>query len=172
MHKLIVNDDNLREEDITNYMMKGKVLMINSKNQILLGYSYNEYQFIGGTKETNEDLLDTVKREIEEETGINSKDFILKPFACNIGYHKDWPKEGEKQKLEIYYYELFTDLEPIEENMNLTEWEKNGNFELRYIDIDKVEEELRSNALKYGDPHGIASEMLCLLNLYGNMNGR
>ena len=104
MHKLIVNDNNLKEEDITNYMMKGKVLMINSKNQILLGYSYNEYQFIGGTKEVHEDLIDTVKREIEEETGINATNFDLKPFACNIGYHKDWPTKGENQKLEIYYY--------------------------------------------------------------------
>ena len=42
------------------------------------------------------------------------------------------------------------------------------NFELRYIPLDKVEEELKSNAVKYGDKYNIASEMLRIFDYYKN----
>lgn len=40
-----------------------------------------------------------------------------------------------------------------------TDNEKDGNFELRYIPLENVENELRKNADEYGDKRGIAREM-------------
>ena len=54
----------------------------------------------------------------------------------------------------------------ITNNYNLKEEE--GNFELHYIKLSEIETELKSNAEKYGDPHGIAKEMLELLDTYNN----
>ena len=170
MKRIITNINNLKEEDITDLMTKVKILLINSQNEIILGYSHNEYQFPGGTREPNEELINTVNREIEEETGMTLSISALEPFACSIGYYKDWPTEGRNKKVEIYYYEVKTDEMPNLENTKYTEHEREGIFELRYIQLDNVEEELKKNANEFGDPHGITKEMLNLFELYKEKN--
>ena len=168
MKKLINNKFNLKETDITELVQRVKVLLINSKKEILLGYSHNQYQFPGGHVEDNESFIDTVKREVEEETGIKLSISKLEPFVCFIGYWKDWPSKGKNRKTEIYYYELKIDEKPNLLNTNYTEHEKDGNFELRYIPLENVESELKDNATKYGDKYGITREMLELFNIYLN----
>lgn len=169
METIITNNYNLKEEEITEIVKRVKVLLVNSNEEILLGYSNHEYQFPGGHVEEGEELEQTVFREIKEETGINLNITNIEPFACAIGYYKDWPKEGNNRKIEIYYYEIKTDEKPHLDNLNLTEKEKAGNFELRYIKLNEIENELNSNVQNYGDPHGITKEMLELTNIYKNM---
>ena len=40
---IITNDCNLKDEDMTEVVKRVKVFIINSNNEILLGYSHNEY---------------------------------------------------------------------------------------------------------------------------------
>lgn len=166
MKEIITNVDNLKEDEITDLVRKVKILLLNSKNEIMLGYSHNEYQFPGGTQEEGEELLVTVNREIEEETGMKLNLKNIEPFACAKGYYKDWPEIGKNKKIEIYYYEVYTDEEPNLDNLNLTEKEREGNFELRYISFELLEETLIKNADEFGDKHGIAKEMLNLIKVY------
>lgn len=168
MKKIIINNDNLKEKDMTEIVKRVKILLINSKNEILLGYSHNNYQFPGGHVEENEGLIQTVNREILEETGIELNINNIEPFACNLGYYKDWPEEGKNRKIEIYYYEIKTDEKPNLKNTNYTDHEKDGNFELRYIPLDEVEKTLEENVKIYGDKRGIASEMIELFRIYKN----
>ena len=168
MMEIIKNKHKLQENDITEVVKRVKILLINSNNEILLGYSHNDYQFPGGHVEENEELIDTVNREILEETGMDLKLKDLEPFARNLGYYKDWPEEGKNRKIEIYYYEVKTDEKPNLDNTSYTESEKDGGFELRYIPLSNVEEELKKNAEEYGDKKGIAREMLELFSLYKN----
>ncbi len=166
MKQIITNKHNLTDADMTEVVMRVKVLLVNSNNEVLLGYSHNNYQFPGGHVEENETLIHAVNREVLEETGIDLEIDSLEPFACAIGYYKDWPAEGKNRKIEIYYYEIKTDEKPNLENTDYTENEKEGNFELRYIPLTKVEEELRKNANEYGDKKGIAREMIDLFDVY------
>ena len=166
MEKIIINDYNLSEKDMTEIVTRVKVLLINSKNEILLGYSHNEYQCPGGHVEKGESLTDAVNREIEEETGIKLNLNQINPFACSLGYYKDWPSIGNNRKIEIYYYEIKTDEKPDLDNTKYTTSEKNGNFELRYININDVENEFIKNAEIYGDKHGITKEMLKVFEVY------
>lgn len=168
MKEIVTNKYNLKEEDMTEVVKRVKILLINSNDEILLGYSHHNYQFPGGHVEENEELIDTVNREILEETGMDLKLTDLEPFARNLGYYKDWPEEGKNRKIEIYYYEVKTDEKPNLDNTSYTESEKDGNFELRYIPLSNVEEELKKNAEEYGDKKGIAKEMLELFSLYKN----
>lgn len=170
MKEIIRNENNLKEIDVTEVVKRVKLLIINSNNEILLGYSHNDYQFPGGHVEMGENLLQTVKREIMEETGIVLNNLDINPFAKMISYYKDWPKKGKNRKIEIYYYELKTDEKPNLNSTSYTESEKDGNFELRYIPINDVEEELKENVQKYGDKKGITKEMLEILNLYKSLN--
>ena len=168
MKQIITNRDNLKEEDMTELVQRVKILLINSKKEILLGYSHHNYQFPGGHVEEGENLLDTVNREILEETGIvlNVKD--IEPFAEAIGYYKDWPEVGKNRKIEIYYFEVITNELPNLDNTNYTDHEKDGKFELKYIALDDVEKVIEENAKEYGDKHGIAREMLDLFQIYKN----
>lgn len=166
MKEIVTNKYNLTEEDMTEVVKRVKILLVNSNDEILLGYSHHNYQFPGGHVEENEELIDTVNREILEETGMDLKLTDLEPFARNLGYYKDWPEEGKNRKIEIYYYEVKTDEKPNLDNTSYTESEKDGGFELRYIPLSNVEEELKKNAEEFGDKKGIAREMLELFSLY------
>ena len=166
MKQIITNKYNLTDADMTEVVKRVKVLLVNSNNEVLLGYSHNNYQFPGGHVEENETLIQTVNREVLEETGMDLGVDNIEPFACAIGYYKDWPAEGKNRKIEIYYYEIKTDEKPNLENTEYTENEKDGNFELRYIPSTNVEEELRKNAEEYGDKKGIAREMIELFGVY------
>lgn len=166
MKELITNKYNLTEDDVTEVVKRVKVLAINSNNEILLGYSHNDYQFPGGHVEEGESLLQTVKREMLEETGIDLKMENVEPFAVALGYYKDWPAEGKNRKIEIYYYEIKTDERPNLNKISYTENEKDGGFELRFIPLNKVEDELRKNAEEFGDKRGITREMLELFEIY------
>ena len=166
MKEFINNTNNLKETDINEVVRRVKVLLINSKNELLLGYSHNEYQFPGGHVEEKETLVDAVNREIEEEIGVNINATNIEPFACSIGYWKDWPEVGKNRKTEVYYYEIFSDIKPNLNNVSYTDHEKDGKFRLEYVPLDKIEIVLDDNIKKYEDKHGIAREMKELLKYY------
>ena len=166
MLQFIVNEDHLKEEEITEVVKRVKVLLLNTKKEILLGYSHHTYQFPGGHVEENETLLNAVKREIKEETGIELKMNALEYFAYKYGYYKDYPKKGQNRKIEIYYYEIECNEKPNLKNTSYTEHEKNGNFKLHYVPLENVIQVLEENAKEYGDEFGIANEMIELLTEY------
>lgn len=168
MKEIITNDYNLKEEDMTEVVKRVKLLIINSNKEILLGYSHNEYQCPGGHVEEDEDLITAINREMREETGIKLDLKEAEPFACSLGYYKDWPEVGKNRKIEIYYYEIKCDEKPNLDDTEYTESEKSGNFELRYVPLDEVEDVFIDNANKYGDKHGIAKEMLKVFKVYKN----
>lgn len=166
MKKIIDNKYDIREEDITEVVKRVKVLLINSNGEVLLGYSNNCYQFPGGHVEGDESLIESVKREVKEETGIVLDDNSLYPFLAAYRYYKDYPKIGDNRRNEIYYYEIKTDEKPNLDNTEYTVDEKNGNFELRYVYLNDFEKVLNDNVLNYGDRKGITSEMLEAINVY------
>lgn len=163
MKRLISNKDNIKNEEITELIKRVKLLIINSKKEMLLGYANNTYQFPGGHVENNETLTEALNREISEEVGINLN-LDIQPIACAINYYKDYPGKGKNRKNEIYYYIINKDIEPNLNNTNYTDNEKKGNFILKYIPIHNLEKELKDNISIYGDPYGIGNEMLKLLS--------
>lgn len=166
MREIIYNKDNLKEEEITEIKRKVKILLVNSNNEILLVYSNHEYHFPGGKVEKNENLEETVIRELKEETGIKLNISKLDHFILSKGYYKDWPTIGKNRKIEIYYYEIKTDELANPYNMKLTENEQKGNFKIKYIPLDDIENILIENVKKYGDPHSITKEMLPVIKIY------
>ena len=125
MEEIIKNENNLNENDITNVEIRVKAILINDKNEVLVGYAGNRYQFIGGHVEENEDLLETAEREILEESGITINiDKTIKPVAKYTAYYKDYPIENENRKNEIYYYIIKCNEEVDYSKTNYTELEK------------------------------------------------
>ena len=166
METIIDNRSNLLDTDITDYVQKVKLLIVNSNNEILLAYQKNGYEFPGGTKENNESLNDTLYRELQEETGIVLEKTNLEPFCVSKGYYKDWPEKDRNKQIDIYYYEIKTDESPNLDNINLTESEKQNNFYLKYINLDNILEVIDNNTKIYGDNRGIAKDMKKVLEVY------
>lgn len=166
MKTITYNDNNLNDNEMTEIVKRVKLLLVNSKSEIMLGYSHHDYQFPGGHVDEGETLLDTVHRELKEETGIELDVKDLKPFAAVYGYYKDWPVAGKNRKIEIYYYEIKTDEKANLENTSYTSSEQEGGFELRSIPLNEVEQELLDNVKIHGDKHGITKEMLEIIKEY------
>lgn len=164
MYKIVDNKYNIEENEVTEIVKRVKAIMINSNNEILLGYANNIYQFPGGHVE-NEELSSALEREIREETGI-CLNISSEPIICAYRYYKDFPEVGKNRKNEIYYYLVKSDELPNLDNTNYTTEEKDGNFVLKYINLKDTIGEISNNSKIYGDIKGIASEMIEVLNLY------
>ena len=111
---------------------------INSKDEILLAHSNNEYHFPGGHVEDSEELLDALKREIKEETGVTLNIENINSFAKKTGYYKDWPEKGKNRKIQIYYFLINKDIVPNLKNVNYTESEKQGHFIIKNIKLNEL----------------------------------
>ena len=101
MKVLVHNNDNLTKEDINDYVYRMRGLIINSKNEVLLGYCGGTYQFPGGHLEKNETKIECLKREILEETGIDILNYNKNPFYVIKYYNKNYPKLGINRYKEI-----------------------------------------------------------------------
>lgn len=145
MKKVFYNEDNLRKEDINNSIKRAKILIINSNNEILLGYGHNTYQIIGGHVEDNESYDECIVREVKEETGIELSLEKREPFLQIVYYCRDYPNEGLNSEYIINYYSINSDLKPDIDKINLTENEKEGLFEFRYVSLNNVLDELNDN---------------------------
>ena len=149
MKEIIYNYDNLEENDINSVVVRTKALIINEGN-ILIGNENNIYQFPGGHQEDNETLYECLKREVEEETGIEiSPDEVKGPFMKITYLNKDYKKKGENRKSEIYYYSIETDKKPNLNNTNYTEEEKKNNFKIEVFPLNEsiklIKENVKNN---------------------------
>lgn len=165
MREIVYNTSNLKEEEIDSSVIRTKALIINSKNEILLGYSYQTYQFPGGHLKDGENIFECLQREIEEETGI----FIsgnLDPFLKRVEYHMNYLNHDINKKVIIYYYLIYTDEVPQEDAIHLDNQEKEGNFKLFYIPLEKVDKLLIDSIPDNPINSIIVSEMQDVLQYY------
>ena len=169
MKTIIYNKENVTDEEVTRRVIRVKALLINSNNELLLGYSHDTYQFIGGHIEEGEDMIEGLKREVEEESGINLKDEKINPFFLRKKYLRNYPNESDISCYEYYYYTINTDRLPNLGNVNYTEAEKVGKFELRYIPLDQLEEEFEENKKVSERTAIVQEENLEAIKIYKNL---
>ena len=167
MKEIIYNNDNINLSDVTSISVRIKVLLINN-GKLLIGNEDGCYMFIGGHKEDNEKLIDTLKREVKEETGIElDNDVINDPFLKIIYLNKGYPNKGENRESDIYYYAVETNKLPDLENVNYTESEINKHFELINIDLNNAIDIIKENIPNHKDNEIISKDMIIALEEYG-----
>lgn len=147
MREIIYNESNLKKEEINRVVKRAKAIIINSNNEILLGYGENNYQLLGGHVENEETYEECLKREIKEEAGIEISSPIGGPFLVIKYLNKDYPRVGVNSLYIANYYVIHCDILPDKTKMQLTEEERKGNFKLKYIAKNNILEELK-NSLK------------------------
>ena len=138
MKTIIYNDDYLDKKDINKVVGRAKAIIINSKDELLLAYSSNNYYLVGGHVEDNESDEVCLEREILEETGIELKLDKLRPYFVVEYLCKDYPEKGDNTNYVANYYVVETDEVPNLEKIDLTEGEIEGGFTLEFIHKDKI----------------------------------
>ena len=170
MEKIFFNDDNLTKEEIDETVIRLKALILNSNNELLLGYSYNTYQFPGGHLEEGESLLDGLKRELKEETGIIFDVSNLEPFQEIRYYSKNYRNTGKNRENIIYYYLIRSDEEYDLNNTNYDTYEIRGNYKLVRVKISEIERILKDSVMPNNINELIVKEMLIALKNSGILN--
>lgn len=143
MKEIFYNDDNLLESNIDEIVVRVKAVIINKNNDILMGYCDGTYQFPGGHLEKDETLVEGLRREISEETGIllDEKE-ELSPFMLIRYYTKNYRNKGINRENKIYYYLIRSEVEPVISNMSLDAYEKEHNYILKRVNLNEIESEL------------------------------
>ena len=143
MKEIIHNYDNLSEDDCHQVIKRAKLIVENSKQELLFVIEDNNMFLIGGHVENNEPDNETLIREIKEEAGIEFNPQVDKPFLCIKYLTKNYP-EVNKNTLYItnFYYLKSDDLIPNISNLNLTKDEQLNNFHLEYIPKEQSLERL------------------------------
>lgn len=144
MKKIVYNSENLSEKEIDEVVTRVKVFLVNKNDELLIATSGGGCQLPGGHREEGEDLLDTVVREMREETGINlEKDEIKDSFFCIQHFTRNYKNSGLNRCSEMIYFYVVTNKEPNLENLDLTEDEKNNHFAIEKVKIDNIEDYIR-----------------------------
>lgn len=168
MKEIILNTSNLSSNEIDEEVVRVKALIINNKNEIIIGYAYGDYQFPGGHLEKDENEIDGLIREVKEETGIEINKEEIKPFMMLKHLSKNYFNSGKNRCNKIIYYIINTNKKIDLEKTNYTNYEEKGKFTINYYNLDEVEEMLMDHSNKNPKFKGIAYEMLQVLYEYKN----
>ena len=167
MKKIVVhNDENLKKEDINLWVYRSRGVIINSKNEVLLGYLGGTYQFPGGHLEENETIEECLVREVMEETGIDITGKYSKPIYKIIYFSKDYPENGINRYCEFNYFIVKTDDKFDITKTKYDEYEIENNYELRYVKLDEFENVLKNDINNYERNIIIYPEMIDVINTY------
>ena len=143
MKEIIYNENNLKNEDISEWVKRAKVLVVNSKDEILIAHTDDSYYFLGGHVDGNETDYECLVREIKEEAGIDYDPKLDDPYVSIKYLLKDYPEVGLNKGYISNYYVIYDDMIPNPKNVNLTDGEKEGHLRLVYIHKDRILDEVR-----------------------------
>ena len=158
-----INVENVKIKEIDEQVTRVKAFIVNSRNEILVASSNGGCQLPGGHVEIGENLIDAVKREVFEETGIElDYEEIVPPFFCLQHKTRNHRNTGKNRLSNVIYFLVKTDKSVNLNNIKLTENEKECNFSVKYVKIQEFENHVNSfiNSTQIEVNKIIAEEML------------
>ena len=168
--KIIINDNNLKENQIEEYNTKVRAILINEKEELLVVNYGGTYLLPGGKLNTNETIENGLLRELKEETGTNYNIENLK-YLCHIDYfQKNYPKRNGTtiNRLITTHYYIGKYKEILKDNIKLSEEEQKGNLKLELIQLNQLKNLIIKN--KNTNPRNkyFQKELLTIINYYQN----
>ena len=142
MKEIVINKSRLKDDELTETLEKSRIVLRNDNDEIVLTRFGRIYFLPGGKIEAGETPVDTVKRELMEETNINILLDDIEPFAVVKNYLRDYELENGtivNRLLITYYFTGFTSDEHIE-YFNLTKEEKEDNLRGFFIEMEEAKE--------------------------------
>ena len=165
---IIYNDDSIKETEINRVVKRAKVVIENSNNEVLLCFCHNNYYLLGGHVDNDESDMECLHRELLEEAGVDINFNKLIPFVTIKYFIKDYPSDDVNSLYIANYYNYKMDLIPNVDNLNLTEDEKEGNFEIQYIHRDIILNKL-NEALEFATRKNVVNDTIEVIKEYLKM---
>ena len=168
MRTIIINDKKLLEKDIDYNVIRTKAFIVNDNDEILLVHNNHTYQFPGGHLELGESLIDSIRRELKEELGINNM-AIRNPFLEIETYDDNYFNSHDKVLNKIVYFKVETNDVPNISNLDLDLLEKNTPFNIVKVKINELSKFIINERNKGNIDPNIAREMLIADKFYQNL---
>lgn len=165
VNQVIHNEDNLTLNDANKVTRRAKLIVENSKEEILICHMGVKYFLIGGHIDNDESDEQCLTREVAEESGVTLNFSNILPIASSNYINKDYPKEGTITYTNTNYYAIKYDLVPNIEMQNLTEEEIKENFKLMYIPKNEVINFLENNK----EINATLSDTIMAIKVYLNL---
>ena len=159
------NKNNLTLNDANKVTRRAKLIVENSKEEILICHMGVKYFLIGGHIDNDESDEQCLTREVAEESGVTLNFSNILPIASSNYINKDYPKNGDITYTNTNYYAIKYDLVPNIEMQNLTEEEIKENFKLMYIPKNEVINFLENNK----EINAILSDTIMAIKVYLNL---
>jgi len=128
--------------------VRGIILDQNGKVAMIYSEKYHFYKFPGGGIEDNETHLETLKREIKEETGMILKPESVREFGEVLRTQKMQKDDKDVILVQYNYYYLYETEDEIG-TQSLDDGEKELGFVLKFVSIDEA---IRTNNNFQGEP--------------------
>lgn len=139
MEKIIINEDNLKENEIDKTSVKVRALLV-LKKQILVSNYGGVVLLPGGKVDKGESNKQGLIRELHEETGVIYNENELNDLFLLEYYQPNYPTRGNEVLNRLcktyFYYGTFKGIDDT--NKEMTEKEKKDNFSLELVDIDTI----------------------------------
>lgn len=171
MKEIVLNKTRLKEDELTETLEKARIVLRNSDGEIVMTRFNRVYFLPGGKIEPGETPVDTVKRELMEETNINILLDDIEPFVVVKNYLRDYElKDGSivNRLLITYYFTGFTTDEHIE-YFNLTKEEKEDSLRGFFIEMEEAEELISDYNKEDPKATYLALETKAVLEEYNNL---
>ncbi len=165
MKTIIINDKKILEKDIDYQVIRTKAFIVNDKNEIILVHNNHTYQFPGGHLELGESLVDSIRRELREELGINNM-VIRNPFLEIDTFDHNYFDSNDKVLNKIVYFKVETDDIPDINNLELDLLEKETPFNIISIRVEDLTKFILEEKNKGNIDPNIAREMLLADKFY------
>ena len=171
MKEIILNKSKLKDEELSDVIEKSRIVLRNDNEELVFARFGRAYMLPGGKIEEGETPVDTVKRELLEETTINILLDDIEPFVITYNYLRDYEIEDGtlvNRLVKTYYFSGYTSDETIE-YFNLTKNEKEDNLRGFFIDIEEGIELLQDYDKDNPRVAYLALETLKVLEEYKNI---
>ena len=172
MKEIVLNKAKLKDEELTDVLEKSRIVLRNDNDELVFARFGRVYMLPGGKIELGETPVDTVKRELMEETTINILLDDTEPFAVTYNYLRDYELEDGtlvNRLVKTYYFTGFTSDDTIE-YFNLTQNEKEDNLRGFFIELEDGIELLQDYNKENPKATYLALETLKVLEEYKNLN--
>lgn len=166
--EIIYNPYCLKDTNLDDIKEKVRLLIKNSRNEILVANYGGIYLLPGGKLEPNESIFDALKREVKEEIGIDLNENISLLVKI-VYYQKNYPKMNNticNRKITTHYFTTKMDIDLDKTTTTLSQNEKEGNFKLQWINENKISYLLESSNSTNPRKTYFDKELLQVLELY------
>lgn len=170
MKRIILNDDNLRVEDIENRIKKVRALIIDDNNMVTLCNYGDVYMMPGGKIEDDEEVILTLLRELEEELGIRFEKDELKKLVTIENMAKNYPIRESNDRCnrvcKTSYFVIRSNRKIDKNKVRLTDSELKHNFRIEYVLMNRVLEVIENNEYRNCRNKYFVKEMLIVFKEY------